>query len=324
MRKTIYIPVLLFAVVAVPAFAGQTWHLSTGQKWTQVQPAQDNFLLDVANAKKLVAAGKVGKARKKFKELKNHYPALAGADYDAFVNAELLYAGRKYEAASIAYSSLMNNYPNSRFYQAALERQNAIATAYLNGQKRTILGIFHLSAYGEGSQIMHEIADRAGDAPPARRALVSLARYTEKRGAYEDAFQVWQEVSNNWPTGMIGEEALYGMARTLKEAYEGPYFDSTVLESSETYYRKFQVRYPEKAKKIKVQKNINQIEKLLSEKRLEIAKYYERTDSFTAANLYYQSVIDEWPGSHAAKEAKKGIAAVNEKAKKPIKKSFWW
>ncbi|MCD4830546.1 MAG: outer membrane protein assembly factor BamD [Anaerohalosphaeraceae bacterium] len=321
MRKIVLISLLAAASVLVAS--QQTWHLSPEQKWVEVSEETDAPLFNITEAKKLVAIGKTTQAKKKFAQIRDSYPDLAGDDYDSFVKAELLYSKRKYEAASKRYDIFMDTYPDSQLHEAAMERQFSIATAFLTGHKTTVLGIFKSKAYEEGSEIMHSLADRAGDAPKAQKAMTSLAKYTEKRGAYEEAYQVWLEISDSWPTGKIGRESLASMARTLKKAYKGPAYDSTVLESSKSYYSRFQERYPDYADKIEAQKNISEIETSLSEKHLAIAKYYDRTDSFVAANLYYQNVINDWPGSQAAEAAQQGLTALAERQQKPVKKRLW-
>ena len=244
---------ILFIILNSAIFAAQeTWHLRDGQEWQQVsQESGGDFMMAVANAKQLVSTGKTGKAKKAFAKLKKDYPQLAGSDYDAFVKAELLYGQRKYVEASNAYDKLAEQFPESAFYQSALERQQQIATAFLAGQKRRVLKVFGISAYDEGGEIMNKIADRAGDAPIAQNALKTLATSKEKRGTYHEAYLVWADVSNRWPTGQVGKEALLGMARSLEMDYKGPKFDSKMLESSKSYYAEYQKKYPDAAQRLK-------------------------------------------------------------------------
>ena len=324
---------ILFVIVLNPAVfaAEETWHLAGGQEWQKVgQEGNADFMMAAAAAKQLVSTGRTDKAKKAFDKLKADYPQLAGDDFDAFVKAELLFGQRKYDKASIAYDRFIEQFPESAFYQSALERQYQIGTAFLGGQKRTALKIFKLSAYEEGSEIMNKIADRTGDAPVAQNALETLAQSREKRGAYHEAYLAWADVSGRWPTGQIGKDALLGMARSLERDYRGPKFDSKVLESSKSYYAEYQKRYPDTAAEIEVPQTLNRIDEKLAEKEQAVADYYARTGGTTAANLYYQRIIDDWPNSGAAKNAQPKIAAVKEELDKKAqqnslkKKKFNW
>jgi outer membrane protein assembly factor BamD (BamD/ComL family) len=323
---------ILFVALSLAAVAAaETWRLTEGQTWQPVgQTGEGGSVMAVSKAKQLVSTGKTGQAKKAFAKLKADYPELAGKDYDAFVKAELLYSKRKYEKAAWAYDNFTEQFPQSPLFDSALERQYQIATAFLGGQKRKVLGVFKLHAYEEGSEIMNKIADKAGDAPIAKNALTTLAVSGEKRGAYDEAYQAWSVVESKWPTGQIGEDALLGMARSLELDYKGPKFDSKVIESSRSYYSDYQKRYPDTAAELKVSDKIVQLDEKLAEKELTVADYYARTGSDTAAGMYYQRTINDWPNSTMAKQAEKKLDKLKQEMAKKAqaqlsgKKKFNW
>jgi outer membrane protein assembly factor BamD (BamD/ComL family) len=244
------------------------------------------------------------------------YPEIAGEDFDAYVKAELLYSKRKYAEAAKAYDEFLETYPKSPFFQSALERQQQISTAFLNGQKRTVLKVFKVSAYEEGTEIANRIADRAGDAPAAKRALQNLAKSDEKRGAYEEAYKAWSSMASRWPTGEIGQESLMGRARSLELAYKGPKFDGKVLESSRSYYSEYIDRYPESAQDLKLMEKTKDIDERLAQKQLLIADYYARTGSYTAADMYYQHITESWPTSTAATASEQKLPNIKKELEK--------
>jgi outer membrane protein assembly factor BamD len=302
--------------------AAETWHLAGGQEWQKVSEESNSaFLMDVAQAKQFISTGDIGKAQKAFRKLKKDYPQIKGSDFDAFVKAEMLYGQRQYVKASQAYDRFTDQFPQSVFYQSALERQYQIATAFLDGQKIKAMKVIKIRAYDEGGEIMNKIADKAGDAPVAQNALKTLAQSKAKRGHYEEAWRTWSDVSNRWPTGRTGQEALFGMARSLEQSYNGPKFDSKGLESSKTYYGEYQKKYPAPADELEVAQKLDDIDEKLAEKELTIADYYARTGRYTAANLYYQRVLDDWPDIASAKLAEQKVAEVKEKLQQEAEQS---
>jgi outer membrane protein assembly factor BamD (BamD/ComL family) len=94
------------------------------------------------------------------------------------------------------------------------------------------------------------------------------------------------------------------MARCKHAAYKGPKFDASNLISAKSYYENFKLRYPEDAKEIGVDKILKDIEEQSAYKEFNTAEYYRQTDNRQSANLYYQRVLDNWPGSTAAGMAK--------------------
>lgn len=322
---------IIFVAVSLAAVAAaETWRLTEGQTWQSVGQAGDSGkITNISQAKQLVSTGKTGKAKKAFAKLKAEYPEFAGEDFDAFVKAELLLSRRKWEKAAFAYEKMTDDFPQSPLFDSAMERQYQIATAFLNGQKKPILGVFRVKAYDEGSEIMNKIADRMGDAPIAKNALTSLATSREKRGAYNEAYDAWAAVNDKWPTGQEGKDSLLGMARSLDLDYKGPKFDSKVVESARSYYAEYQKRYPEPAAEINVSEKLVVLTDKLAEKELAVADYYTRTGSDVSAEMYYQRIIKDWPGSERAEQAEVKLAALQKvMAKKALaklgKKKFNW
>ncbi|OQA00426.1 MAG: Outer membrane protein assembly factor BamD [Planctomycetes bacterium ADurb.Bin401] len=330
-KVVIVLTVLSLTVVGIC----ETWRLGSDQHWQKVADANaigsqltdDSFGSAASEAKQFASSGNHGKAKKAYANLKKNYPQISGPDYDAYVKAELFYAKRKYAKAAAAYSDLLEKYPESSLRQAALEREYQIGSAFLHGQKRTVLGIFKLHAYEEGTEIMTKIADIAGDAPIAKKAIETLARSREKRGAYDEAYLAWADYQNRWPTGETGKESLLGMARSLEQDYKGPKFDGKVLESSKSYYSEYAERYPESAQQFGLTDKVEELESRLAEKELLTADYYAKTESYAAADIYYQKIIDQWPDTVSAQKAQEKLPQIKKllvDSQVPKKKKFNW
>lgn len=322
--------VILFAVLGLAVVCiAETWHLGKNQDWQKVSEQGNSAVMtDIAEAKQLVSTGKTAKAEKAFAKLKKNYPEFSGEDFDAYTKAELLYSKRKYTEAVTAYDNFIDQYPDSPLFNSALQRQYQIGSAFLYGQKRRVL-VFKLNAYDDGSEIMNKIADKAGDAPIAKKAIETLAQSREKRGAYEEAYQAWSDAADRWPTGQMGKQSLMGMARSLELAYKGPKFDGKVLESSKSYYTEYLERYPDAEKQPGLENKLAQLDEKLAEKELLIADYYARTGSTAAADLYYQRITDDWPASTAAQTASQKLPEIKKELQRQAqpqtgKKKFNW
>ncbi len=310
-------------VLSVAVFSGwvsaDTWHLTGDGEWEKVaDDAAGKYMLAVAKVKQLISAGQVESAQQALQQLKADFPDIAGADFDAFMEAEMLYAAGKWSKAVKKYEEFIKAWPRSSLYDSALEREYSIAVAFLSGEKRRVLKVLKLSAYEEGVKIMRRIADRAGDAPIAKRALVAVARSCENRGRFfltdpdqTDAYETWADISSRWPTGEIGQEALLGMAHSLHSAYRSHKYDSAGLESARRYYEDFKERYLELADEHNIDDNITMVDGQLAYKQFAIAEYYERAENKQAANLYYRLVVNDWPNTNAATMARAKLEAAD-------------
>jgi len=313
---------VLFAVLLVAyADAAETLHLGSDGQWKNAaDEPSGKLLLAAAKIKQVVDTGDTESALRCLAQLKIDFPDIAGPDLEIFTEAELLYAQGKWNKAVRKYDQLLDSFPDSWLYASALERQFSVATAFLTDEKRVVLKYIKLSAYEEGEKIMHNIADRTGDAPIAKRALRTVAESYETRGKFLDAYEAWAEISSRWPTGQMGKESLLRMAQGLHSAYKSPKYDSSSLLSAKSYYNNFKLRHPQLEGEHEIDDKINTIDEQLAYKQFRIGQYYDRTDSPQAANIYYQYVIDSWPDSAAAKMAKAKVEQNNAPAAETAEK----
>lgn len=299
---------ILATVLSVCASAfceqSQTWRLGKDQKWQQVSSdEQGRYMLAVSNIKQLISGGNAGAAQKALADLKKDFPAIAAKDLDAFIAADLLYADGKYTDSIPAFDKFMDDYPTSPLYEAALEREFQMGTALVAGYKVPLLKIFRVKGYDEGVKVMNRLADRAGDAPVAQQALITVAKGFEKRKLWREAFDTWADISSRWPTGQIGKDALLNMATTMYAGYRGPRYDATGLVSAKGYYQSYQSRYPDDANRIGVPAILARIEEQIAYKQYSVGKYYQHVGIKTGAVLYYDQVVSNWPASEAGKLA---------------------
>ena len=313
MRKLSILAILIAASLVLPtarvALCAETLRLDEqGQLQKAADSNDEQYLLRVAEIKKLVDAGKPDKVKKAVKQLKKDFPGVAGKDFDSFMEAEVLLAGGKLTKAVKQYDDFLDKYPISPLKDAALNRQFEVATEFLAGRKKTILMVFRVSAFDDGVKVMEKISDRTGTADIAKNALLTVAHSYEKRKQYNEAYLKWSEISTRWPTGQIAKDALLAMAKNKYAAFRGPVYDGSSLISAKTYYENFKLRYPEEAQELKVDDILTRISEQLAEKNLLIAKYYDRTGSAGPANMYYQMVVDNWPNTKAAQMAKEKIS----------------
>lgn len=286
----------------------ETWHLEKSGDWKALGSAQqDRFLLAVAEIKQLVDTGKTQAVVQALDKLKKDFPEIVSPDFNAFMKAELLFSQGKFVSASRAYEKFLVDFPQSYLYEAALDRQFAIATAFLGGQKMTALKIFKVKGYEQGEKVMEQIGNRAGNAPIALEAALGTVKSYEDRGKFSEAYLKWSQIQTQWPTGQTGEDALLGMGRCKHAAYKGPNYDASSLVSAKSYYENFRLRYSQDAEKFDMDKRIRQIDEQLAYKQFSIGQYYQRTGSKQAAFFYYQMVLDNWPNSTAAEMAKRSM-----------------
>jgi tetratricopeptide (TPR) repeat protein len=295
----------------------ETWRLKDGERWESIAAdPQDRYRHAIAEIKELVRSGDTGAVKDGLKQIKAEFPDRVGPDLDLFIYGELYYWRDRYGKAIVQFEKMFKNYAASEFAAPALQREFDIAQAYLEGRKKMVLGIFRISGYEEGIEIMERISDRAGLDEPngiGLRAALAVAEHYEARERYLEAYLKWAEIASYWETGPIGKRALYRMAENNLAAYDRhppqrrPHYDASKLTTAQTYYRKFLALYPEEAKENEVPDKIRHIDEEIARKQFVIGQFYQRTGKRRAANLYFDMVARTWPDTEAGAMARAAL-----------------
>lgn len=313
---------ILLAAVAIllPGLLyAETWHLEE-QGWQNVADSPEGeYLLAISRIKQQLLNGTSEDVLNALEQLKTDFPDMTGGEIDGYIKAEKLFAKGDWYKAATQYTQFLDTWPDSVLQPAAMERVYAIGTAFLQGQKRSFLKVLKLPAFDDGVDLMIKLADRAGNAPIALRALTTLAENQERRDKMLDAYHTWSEIADRWPTGETGRSALLRMAQSLHAAYSGPQYDASVLHSAESYYNDFISRYPEAARDLEIGRTLELITEQIAYKQYSLGFYYERTGKPSAAEMYYNKVITDWPDSKAGQMAQ---ARLSPDAPPAVKKTF--
>ena len=248
------------------------------------------------------------------------FPQMLALDLAPLLKAEDYLARNKWLKAAKVYEGLLEDYPDSPLKDPALKRLYKIGSAFLDGRKKSVLRLFRVRGYPEGTEILEVVTDELGLEDPngmGLRAALAVAQSHEKREQHEDAYLKWLEISTVWQSGNLGQQTLLGMARNKWAVYNTPspkrraLFDGTSLKAARSYYDRFSTTFPEKAEELRIAEVIAEIDEQIAHKELSIGRYYRRTGKKQAANIYYDMVIANWPDTEAAQEARTRVATVD-------------
>ncbi|MHC4655323.1 MAG: outer membrane protein assembly factor BamD [Planctomycetota bacterium] len=283
------------------------------------QPNQDNYQLLVAQIKKLVDTGQCKVVIKAFNKLKTDFPDITtpeSNDLGLFVEAEILRCKGKFAKAARQYGKLLDQIPpESRFYLTALDRQFSIATAFMAGRKKPVLGVFKMKGYAEGIRIMDGINYRLGfEEPLGIKAAVEVAKGYYERKKYDEAFYRWAEIRDQGKSEQLHKDALLAMAQCRLAVYKGYEYDTSALigrplnpesyyDSAKSCYEKFRQQYPDDVNDFGIGQSLKEIDEKMALKQLKIGQYYQKTGNKLSANLYFQMVVNRWPQTETAKMA---------------------
>ena len=282
--------------------SAQTWRLDKGKDWEAVQAeGKDKFLLAVAEAKKLVNTGQAKAARKAFDTLKKDFPEIAGPDLNLFIKAEMLFCKGQFSPSANSYNRLLTKYPKSEFRQAAFERQFAIATAFLAGQKETTLIFFKTTRYTEGLKIMERLGDMAVDSPIGAKAAMKAAESYEKQDKITLAVRNYDKLLTKYPTSDLHQEALDREFAIGSDFLGG---------KKRTVLGVFKIkRYAEGVRIMEKITDHAGIETSIgTNASIMVAEHYEKRSKFNEAYLKWREISSQWQIGQIGKDSLLGMA----------------
>src|SRR5262249_12114568 len=211
------------------------------------------------------------------------------------------------------YEELLEGWAGTELAERAMRRELIIAELFLfNKRKQKVWkGMLRLDASEEAITILDRlINDWAPNTPIAEQALRMKADYHFSVGEFEEAEAAYARLARDFPRGRYHRIAMLRSGESALARFPGVDFDDADLLEAEVYLQDFQDRYPNYAAEAQVPQMLARIKETRAQKEYAIGQYYERTDAINAAAYYYRFVMNSWPSTTWASEARRRLIAI--------------
>ncbi|MCE5327056.1 MAG: outer membrane protein assembly factor BamD [Planctomycetaceae bacterium] len=205
------------------------------------------------------------------------------------------------------YEKQLAKFPGGKFFQRALDREYAVAEAFLAGKKRLAFGMFWLPAKDDGLEILSKIVKHSPGSDLARKSVMRIGDYHYRAGEWTEAVDAYDSYIDLFKNDPDVEYAMLQGARATHSQYGGIEFDETPLLEAHQRYKTFTERYPKAAKREGVADTLRQIAELRAQKLYDSAEFYKRTSRLDAAAYYYGQVISRFPDTNWAGQARQSL-----------------
>lgn len=170
-------------------------------------------------------------------------------------------------------------------------------------------------AYDKAYALFEE--ERWRDAASAFEVVISIGRGTDfgqnaqyylaeshyNNRQYLIAASEYERYSATYPNSDRRQEADYKAALSYYNLSPRYNIDQQYTERAIEQFRLFLVRYPNAELIGEVGDKIDELRDKLAQKKYEAAEFYMRTNRYNAAAVYYEMIIDRFPGSRYAERA---------------------
>ena len=311
-RAVLLAALILVSLTASTASAAEpkTWEMSSPGQWQQVNaPASAATTQSSApvpallEVEQLLRANKNREAQKvaiKWVLANPHHPQ---RDRGLYLIGQAFYQYGNRLRAFYYLDELMDEYPESAYYQAALEKQYQIADKYLKGYKRRFLGMPMFHAYDEAIEMLFRIQHRSPGSQLAERALLRTANYYYHDGQFDFAADTYAAYLRSYPRSPITPRVRLRQAYSMYAQFRGPKFDATPAIDAREQLRELIAQYTELAKEENLPALVEQIDRTLVEKLFVTADFYRRTNEPLGAAYTYRYVAKAYPNTEEAQRA---------------------
>jgi len=292
----------------------QTWEFREG-RWLEMAPPAPTTAPVVAEpqldrAEQLLTQSDYKTAKKILIEWVKAHPNIHTPQRDraVFLLADVFYQADDRIKSFFYCDELMDEYPESKLFQAALQKQFDIADAYMSGYKDRFLFMRILDEGSEAVQMMWRIQQRSPGSPLAEKAMLRTADYYFNDRDYDLAEDTYNAYWHNYPGSDEVPRVKLRAAFASLAQFRGVKFDATNIIDARVQLMEIQRRYPDLAAEENVQTVLDQIDSAFCKKLLDQGEFYERTQEPRGAVYEYRFLAQTYPSSPEAAEARRHLA----------------
>ncbi len=299
-------------------------------------PNEERARQAVAEGEKALAAKQFADAEKLFKEAMSRSPDTAIEQQAMFGLGESKFFRDNYYDSVDDYGKLLEKYSSTPRFDDVIERLWAIGQYWDAHHKQSQEWAIQPNMFDKtrptfdtaGHAIKAYEAIRLNDptGPRADDAVMATANIYFRREQYEDADYHYTLVREEYPRSEFQFEAhLLGLQSKLRK-YKGADYDGKALEEAKKLAKQIRVQFNGRLsseESDRLAKTQADVQRMIAERDLRMAQYYDDTDHNLAAKYYYSQVAQKFPETGVAREAQSRMVAIADQPDVPEERLAW-
>lgn len=213
---------------------------------------------------------------------------------------------------------LLDSYPESPYYQPALELQFQIADEYLDGYKRTFLGLPLFEAEDEAIEMLFRIQQRSPGSQLAERALLRTADYFYADAQYDLAGDAYAAYARSYPRSPEVPRVRLRQAWSYLAQFRDAKFDATPVIDARAQLTDLMASNPQLAEDENLASLVDRIDSTMAQKLNVTAAFYRRTGKPTSAAYLYEQVLKTYPNTPEAEQARAALDRIPAAARERL------
>ena len=250
------------------------------------------------------ACGDWPEAVKHFSIITTNFPNTVYGQESYYFLGVCYYFMEEYDFANNAFNEYLKGQANPRYFQSVIDFKFAIAEQFNAGAKRRPLGSKKLPKWACGKSLGLDIYDEVIAATPcsdlAAQALISKACLQWRMQNYRPAVDCLQMVVRRFPKYEKTPNCYLYIGKIFLEQSQYEFQNSDILAFAQINFRKFERDFPRDERLCEAQADVLAIKEIYANGLFETGRFYERTWKPSAAIIYYNDAINQFPDTRTA------------------------
>lgn len=222
-----------------------------------------------------------------------------------------------FELANIQLTEYLTHQAAPKYFEEAIQYKFEIAEKFRDGARKHLMGFQSMPKWAPAGAEAVEIYDEVISALPhhdlAAHALFGKAQVQAKREDYRAGIESYQTLIRRFPKHPLAVESYVGISEIYLIQSQAEYPDPDFLDLAELNMRKFRTSFPGEGKLGLATGYFNQMRDYYAASLFETARFYERTNKWGAAKIYYSKILKSYPESKVADESRARFQIVEKK-----------
>lgn len=312
MRRVILILAVIFGLCVNPAYPFWIWTPKTG-KWVNPKNVpKDNPKAQFDFAKGFYEDKKYNDALREFKKLLKAYPKSFEASESQYYLGLIEEEQDNLYEAYLAYQKVIDKYPFSERIKEIIEKEYRIAEKFIGGYKRKALGVV-LPVENPAIEILAKVVENSNYGLLAAQAEYKLGLVLKGLQRYYEAEDAFNKVISNYPDSEWTEPSKFQVATCRAAVSRGPEYDQGAMQDAKQKFEEFVSEHPDAVLSKDAERNINALKEKEAAASFNIAVFYEKQEAYKAARIYYENVVNNYPGTDWVLKALERLQAMEKK-----------
>ncbi|QQL44498.1 outer membrane protein assembly factor BamD [Sulfuriroseicoccus oceanibius] len=312
--------VLASATLTTPADAGIFSKLFGGgdkeelPTQTELEKREQAAAELVAKAQEQEQKGDFKDAAKIYRKLVKKFPLTKFTADAAIRSAELFESEGEPTDAFDVYQKFIELSRDDKRYGEVLKAQYELAQRSKTGDfKRRVVGLPLDVPMNKKVEMFETVSTNSPRSPLAAQSLFAIGEVYQEAGKTQDAIMAYGRVVSAHGTRPQAPIAQFRIGQLhMATAAQGAKDTSTITSAREAF-EDFLLAYPDHKLAPKAKELLKTVDKRQAAELLKVAKFYEKTEKYRAAALYYRDVIKRGGDEAVVEEAKARLAALQAK-----------